>query len=817
MDKAQKKLFKKVGIVVGAIFGLLLVAAIAIPLVVDVDKYRPQIVKAANDQINGKLELGKLSLSLWGQVRVDIAGLNLTDSKNHKLVSVQNAFFHVPLFPILTGSPVVTLKLMKPEVNVISDSSGKLNLMSLTKTGTTVLPPAPSATQGQAAAPSAAAPATKPTAAAAPSATSMALPAIATQARIGFEMRDATVVYKDVATKLESKIDQFNLVIKDLSLSRPMTLKMWADVNTKMGQSMVVRGPVSLEASAQPRFAGGNFEKVSAQLKIDLDKLEIEMPGLFVKKSGVAANAQGEFYANASEVRVEKLDVKFFNADMTATAAVTSVATTPQVKFALNSNPIQLKPWAELVPMLKDYELGGTLNLSASASGPSSKLNYGAVLGLKAITAKSAMLKTQPKIDGEIKVSTDMIEKMWLDIKAPANDLKITGKMVSFTKPQLSVDVNSTGMDLDQLINFPPPAKKGASLDLIHKAYAAEKPAADLDASMAGLRKNAMLAGMVAKIDLNIKSMKVYNVKLTNILSRMSFKDLTAGIDHLGFSIWSGIISANASANLKTAVPTYRFSASGSGVDLKQGMESQMEMLKNTVIGVADFKADVTGSSFNTEAAMKNLNGKGHLRVVNAKFTTIDVIKMAQGVNAQIEKVAQRVPQLRGKSLNNLDNKETRYESINTDFTISNGSFSAPNFFAKAETGKGLDIKGATTVGMLDYVLNARWELIDTHDVMGAKKISYDIGGARVDHALSEGNGPFRVPVNVGCTVLKPCYNYGEVPEFLAKVALNNTKAAAEGKLKAAAQQQIQQKIQQAAPPEVQKALDGLGKKLFGR
>src|SRR5262249_38272902 len=143
------------------------------------------------------------------------------------------------------------------------------------------------------------------------SAKSLALPAIATQARAGFEMRDATVVYKDVATKLESKIDNFNLVIKDLSLSRPMSLRMWADVNTKMGKSMMVRGPVALEASAQPRFNGGNFEKVSAQLKVDLDKLDVEMPGLFQKKSGIAANASGEFFATASEVRVEKLEVKF--------------------------------------------------------------------------------------------------------------------------------------------------------------------------------------------------------------------------------------------------------------------------------------------------------------------------------------------------------------------------------------------------------------------------------------------------------------------------------------------------------------------------
>src|SRR3954469_23274715 len=96
---------KKILIAIGALFALFIAAAIAVPLFVDVDKYRPQIVGKANEYLNGKLELGKLSLSLWGQVKVGIDGLKITDAKGTQVMGVKDAFFHMPFSSILTGSP----------------------------------------------------------------------------------------------------------------------------------------------------------------------------------------------------------------------------------------------------------------------------------------------------------------------------------------------------------------------------------------------------------------------------------------------------------------------------------------------------------------------------------------------------------------------------------------------------------------------------------------------------------------------------------------------------------------------------------------
>src|SRR3954452_12995285 len=105
---------KKILMAVGGLFALLVVAIIAIPFFVEVDKYRPQIVSKANEYINGKLDIGKLSLSLWGQVKVRIDGLSLKDTSGQEVFGVKDAYFHIPFPSLLGGSPDLILVADKP-------------------------------------------------------------------------------------------------------------------------------------------------------------------------------------------------------------------------------------------------------------------------------------------------------------------------------------------------------------------------------------------------------------------------------------------------------------------------------------------------------------------------------------------------------------------------------------------------------------------------------------------------------------------------------------------------------------------------------
>ena len=72
-------MLKKIGIVIGVLVGLFVAAAVLVPFFVDANKYRPQIEKLVEENINADLELGKLSLSLWGGLHIGVEKLVLSE------------------------------------------------------------------------------------------------------------------------------------------------------------------------------------------------------------------------------------------------------------------------------------------------------------------------------------------------------------------------------------------------------------------------------------------------------------------------------------------------------------------------------------------------------------------------------------------------------------------------------------------------------------------------------------------------------------------------------------------------------------------
>src|ERR1700683_2042727 len=101
-------MFKKLLIGVGVLFGLFVLAAILVPIFVDANKYRPQIEKLVEDNVNADLQLGKLSLSLWGGLHIGVEKLILSEqgSRGEKpIVAFKDFNLNISLLSVLTGKP----------------------------------------------------------------------------------------------------------------------------------------------------------------------------------------------------------------------------------------------------------------------------------------------------------------------------------------------------------------------------------------------------------------------------------------------------------------------------------------------------------------------------------------------------------------------------------------------------------------------------------------------------------------------------------------------------------------------------------------
>lgn len=786
------KIFVGLFVVISAIL-------IAIPFFVNVDKYRPQIVKAVNENINGRLELGKLNLRLWGTMKVGIEGLDLTDTQKRKIISVKDAYVAIPWSSIFGGSPLLTIHMNQPEVRVVKQSDGKYNILSLMKGD--VLSAQDQSANSQASAGAASGSAAK----------SVALPAFATNARVGVDLNNAHFYYKDEVSKSETQTKNLNLRVKDLSLTRATEVELSGVIESAQENVFQVSGPFRVELEAKPSLGSGKVQGLAAKLDADFSDIEINAGAAFKKSSSVKAKIEGEFKLSQTDIEIEELKAEFFNVKLEASGKAANInQPAPLLELNIKTNTVDLASWNELVPMLKEYSLSGKADLSAWAKGPMDKIQYAGDFSIKDFKMKSEYLKQEPVINATVKISTDKIEKLLATLKAPGNDVTVEGTLVSFLAPKLDLKVTSNSLDLDQFIKLPelkdePASKKESKAAADGSKGGEANSQSEYDKMLDPLRKNAIAANTTAVASINAKLIKFYDVKVTDFNAKLSLRNLVTGIDSSSFKIWDGTVATRASVAMKPSTPTYTFNTSVSNLDLQKAVTSKLKLFKNTVIGKLSLKMEGNGSSFDPEKAKKTMVSKGLFKVENAVFDSIDIAKVTtEAVNKALEKVGDKIPGAKGKRLKGLPERSSKYEFISTDFTIAGGKFSSPNFFAKALANQGVDIKGLTDVNFINRELKADWDVIDTWNLTGARDVSFNMSGVDVQHVLAEGNNPVSLPIVMGCKVDSPCPSYNKVPEHFVKVAMGNVKKGAT--------QAVKQEAKEKAKDAGKKLLKGLFK-----
>jgi len=637
----------------------------------------------------------------------------------------------------------------------------------------------------------------------------IALPAMVVNAHVGVSIENAKLVYKDQVMGLSNTIDQFNLRVKDFSLSRKTEIELWADLKTKMGD-LGVSGPLKLIADLTPDVSGGEFKSAKVNATFTADDLEIEKGELFIKKKGVPTNFQFTGSMDQENLKLDRAAMKFHNAEIVVTG---NYAKTGGANINFESKPIDVKPWSELIPMLKAFELEGGLAMKGNVKGSPEALQYHAEIKATNFAMKGPMLKAKPVINAELVIDTDRVEKFLVELKGPGNEINLKGKLVSFSKPQLTFALTSAkGMDLDQWIEFPKPASKAsASKDATAADAKSAAPKADFDAMLDPLRKNDMMKSMVMDGSVSIAFFKAMNVRIDDIVAKIQMKNLVTSLSGLKMKMYSGSVAGAFSTDLKPADPQYTMNLSVNGLDLQKAIESQFQSFKDTMVGNLTFTMQGSGASFNADEIKKKLQVKGDFKVANAMFKTIDVARIAnQAIGDAIGKVGSKVPALQGKKVNIPGDKDTRYELVSGKFTLSNGVMEAPDFYAKAAPRSGVDIKGYTKMGLMDESLDTKWELIDAQHLVEPLNIS--IGSKTVVNALAKGDkDPLILPITVGCKWTAPCPSYTSTAEYLAGVTASRVAKAAGEEVKA--------KAKSAVEDAVKKAIGGGNplKGLFGR
>jgi hypothetical protein len=824
----MKAVKRQLAVGLAGVLGILVVAALVVPLFVDVDRYRPQLLAAVNERISGKLHLGKLSLSLWGRARVGIAELELTDVKGEKILAVKDASLQIPLFSLLRGAPDVTLALNRPEIRLVKNASGQLNFLSLlpqqssgTSNSTGLGAGTASPHSGAGAGGTTAGAGTASAGASSGAAASGNMPgALLGGGRLGFSCSQAHLVYLDQKTGAQSEVSDVQITLKDISAVQPSLLEVSAQVDSRLGSDITIKGPIHFQAQLTPASKNpGSLEGLTVGVVADADlkALEVSAGGGFQKTSKDPLGLQVKLKGSSTRIEIESVLLRLFSAELSGKGEVLLGEASPRFSLQFQTPAIALAPWSGVLPALKPFDLSGALQLQGTAQGTVAQPRLEAELELQRVGFQAPGLKAKTQVQAKLKVTQDSMESLLVDLQSAGVDLKLQGKVMSFLHPKAQFQLSSQSLDLDRWIAFPAPTSSASQSAKVDSGQSSSTPgpaargAGDPDELLAPLRNHPLARSSAVTFKVDLKKVLAKGMEVQNFSCQLDLKDLLAEIKPCRLEVFSGGVQTSLQLNLKPLAPTYGMELDVSHLDLSSAAASQVPWAKNTLKGLADFRMKAQGVSFHPDKAQKALRASGSFQVAQASFHSIDIMKMLKEVvRDTLSNVAEKVPALKGKSLDRIPDITAQYQTVSSDFAIGDQKFSAPHFVAIAVPQKGVDLKGTTLLGLKDGSLETHWEVTDTHNLTHLKDVSIDVQGVNVPHLLAEGNQPVKFSVHVGCQLTAPCYSYKEVPEAFAKIALKNMSQAAKGKLESTLKEKGGEALKKALPRDLGNKLKGL-------
>ncbi|HKU98377.1 MAG TPA: AsmA family protein [Vineibacter sp.] len=277
---------KKILIGVGAAVGLLVVAALAIPFLVDPNIFKPQIIAGAKEATGRDLVIdGPLKLSILPVPSVSAEGVrfaNAPGGKTPQMVELKSVRAGVAVLPLLSRRVEISeLRLIEPRIAIEVGADGRANYDFKRSDGTAPPPPA-SGTPGN----------TTTTTASDGSKFTVAINRVV--------IEHGTLTYSDAAAKREYRLEQMDLTLSAASLqqgpfaaSGSLTVNgVLVSLDGKVGAKATNGVPVDLmikTADGEARLAGTASDLTPAARFAGTAKLTASDLAAFVRGLAMAA------------------------------------------------------------------------------------------------------------------------------------------------------------------------------------------------------------------------------------------------------------------------------------------------------------------------------------------------------------------------------------------------------------------------------------------------------------------------------------------------------------------------------------------------
>jgi hypothetical protein len=745
---------KKLLWILGGFFVVFLVAAIAIPLFVSVDRYRPEIQAEANKRINGKLELGKLSLSLWGKVKVHAESIKVSvNGFPQPLLNTEDFHLELPIWPLLSGHAQVVAVLDSPKIEVIKELDGRTNVLELLKvpgqgcsTGASSPTSGSDAVQTTAAAPKkerqtslpkdvkkppkvttkaapapvaplAATPAAEPAPVAAappapatvggvlnpcpPATTGEAgsppfgepgkVPSLLAGATLGLRVEKGDLHYLDKISKSDYRVAGLDIDARNLGLGSTMNLKLKAPLKGQM-PSLTFDGPVEATAEITPVLVGTSVRAARGQFYVDASPLKLEVPGKFKKPAGMPLVLKGKLDGNDKETLIDLIELSFHDFRFFAKGRVALQPLNARLDFS--ADPIKLEKAREFAPILTEYDVKGIATFNARAElDPAAMRISGGVRVSDGSLFPKAYLRAPMLFQAQAAFSENSLTVTRASFTGPDTDLQLTGSVKNFLAPVFAFNLTGASFNVDKALVLPGAGKQAASDKGGSPGKEAPPPAAPADPSKPDVNPMAE----VAKNPVVASAQGTLNAEIGKIIvygSPLEKVAARAALKDMNLRLQE--------ASLRTYSGTVRTEGNFNLKPANLPFTSQGSV--NGISGAEAFRtyfpkyqntvSGVINAQWNVNGALYPSTARIRNMGGTAKLTATDGVIKSLDVQSTINSVMQKVPFLKDKKPLQIDDG---FKTLTADIHFVNGEIKIDPVEVQPRN-KGFVLKGKSTI-----------------------------------------------------------------------------------------------------------------------
>ena len=627
------------GVIVGAIvliaIGLTAYAFFNLSSIVAHNQKR--ILARVSDELGRRVEVGNVSAQMGWGVSVEVSDLKIGDDSafsGEPFLAASNVTVEVEFLPLLRGDAKVTkLDLTKPDIRIVRNADGDLNLSTIGSKPSESHAPRKSAAHQRSKRRS--------------SLADLSIKALsiddgdiyfndlsekAAPVQVHHLALDVTNFNPasafDVDTKFAFPGDQQNIDLSgklgpllqqgtldasgipvDLNFKADSilldNLRPLAEIGSDIPAGLSIPDPASIQGTAS-----GTVGKLAIAISTDLTAARVGYGSSFNKPAGTAmtVNANGTL---ADTLEIASVNLKLSDLELTANRF--SGGGADPMSAQIDSNAFNLANLTAMVPAAAPYAISGTGELHGSAALGNGASALNGTVALKQVAMKLPSMPTGiSDLNSTISFTngTEVVEPTSFTVGS--SHVNLDGKVESISPLKASYDLKADSVKLAEIFASRPPSDVVNGLALKGTA----------DGEIASPRISAAVQSTGGSLE---------NVSYDRLNSDAAYLNRHVSVRRLNAGVFAGSITADGDAVFGD-VPSFDLTLLMRSLKVEEGLRSQHIDAAGTVRGLLSGNVRASGVGSTWDRIKPTLRGSGRLAMANGKLVGVNIV--ADTINA---------------------------------------------------------------------------------------------------------------------------------------------------------------------------------------